>query len=188
MIPLISRETSFGQNVSELVFGVNIFDWDLGFHVDSVKQPIMRNSVGSRHLSHCGTSSFDHPFDHSFIVFKNVQLRLSMRRMCVGGYVFHFTQLVNLLFFALHVGSWLCSQELPQFPGGGYVWVELSLVECKTSITMSQRSRAGNPSIRSPASRGMTSDSVELCETEVCFLRHWKQQEANREAEQSKTE
>ena len=29
--PLISRETSFGQNVSELVFGVNLFDLDLGF-------------------------------------------------------------------------------------------------------------------------------------------------------------
>ena len=35
---------------------------------------------------------------------------------------------------------------------------------------MSQRSRAGNPSIRGPASRELTSDSVELYETEVCFL------------------
>ena len=38
------------------------------------------------------------------------------------------------------------------------------------SITEAQRSRANNPSIRSPASREMTSDFVELCETEVCFL------------------
>ena len=29
IIPLITRETSFGQNVSELVFGVNVFDLDL---------------------------------------------------------------------------------------------------------------------------------------------------------------
>ena len=38
------------------------------------------------------------------------------------------------------------------------------------SITEAQRSRANNPSIRCPASREMTSDFVELCETEVCFL------------------
>ena len=30
MIPLITRETSFGRNVSKLVFGVDVFDLDLG--------------------------------------------------------------------------------------------------------------------------------------------------------------
>ena len=30
MIPLITCETSFGQNVSKLVFGVDVFDLDLG--------------------------------------------------------------------------------------------------------------------------------------------------------------
>ena len=35
---------------------------------------------------------------------------------------------------------------------------------------MSHRSRAGSPSIRCPASREMISDSVELWETDVCFL------------------
>ena len=38
------------------------------------------------------------------------------------------------------------------------------------SITESQRSRAGIPSMRKHASREMISASVELCETEVCFL------------------
>ena len=38
MIPFIFRETPFGQNVSELVFGVNMFDLDLGFQMDSVEQ------------------------------------------------------------------------------------------------------------------------------------------------------
>ena len=33
MIPLITRETPFGQHISELVFGVNIFDWDLVFSI-----------------------------------------------------------------------------------------------------------------------------------------------------------
>ena len=44
------------------------------------------------------------------------------------------------------------------------------LDERNTSISMSQRSRASSPSMRNPASREVISDSVELCETEVCFL------------------
>ena len=40
----------------------------------------------------------------------------------------------------------------------------------KVLHTMSQRSRAGNPSIRNPASREMIWDSAEPCDTEVCFL------------------
>ena len=30
MVPLITREIPFGQDVCELVFGVNIFRWNLG--------------------------------------------------------------------------------------------------------------------------------------------------------------
>ena len=69
--------------------------------------------------------------------------------------------------------------ELPQFPVARPAlflllsvclgWI-LSLVFRRTSISMSHRSRVSNPSLRSPASREVTSDSVELCETEVCFL------------------
>ena len=69
--------------------GVNIFDLDFGFQVDSVEQPMKRNSVGSGHVSHCRTSSFENHLDDSFGVFKNLQLRLALRRMCVGGYVIH---------------------------------------------------------------------------------------------------
>ena len=36
-----------GQYVCELVFGVNVFDLDLGVQIDSIKQPIKSNSVGS---------------------------------------------------------------------------------------------------------------------------------------------
>ena len=51
-------------------FGVNIFDSDLLFQVNSVEQPIKRNSVGCGHMSHCWTSSFDDHLDESFVVFK----------------------------------------------------------------------------------------------------------------------
>ena len=51
MIPLITCETLFGQHVSELVLGVNIFDLDLGVQIDSVEQPNQRNSVSSGYVS-----------------------------------------------------------------------------------------------------------------------------------------
>ena len=37
MIPLITCEISHGQYVCELVFGVNVFDLDLGVQTDSIK-------------------------------------------------------------------------------------------------------------------------------------------------------
>ena len=123
VIPLISRETSFGQNVSKLVSGVNKFDLDLWFQVDSVKQPIKSDSASSRHMSHRGTSSSDYHFDHSFVVFKDVQLRLPLRRTCVGGYVIHFIQLTSPLFSSGMLGLGFGIANFPvgliccQFPG-----------------------------------------------------------------------
>ena len=42
--------------------------------------------------------------------------------------------------------------------------------EGNTSVHKSKKSRAGIPSMRKPASRERISASVELCETDVCFL------------------
>ena len=57
MILLITCEISLCQYVCELVFGVDVFDLDLGVQIDSVKQPIKSNSVGSGSMPHCGASS-----------------------------------------------------------------------------------------------------------------------------------
>ena len=73
MIPLITCETSFGQNVSKLVFGVYVFDLDFGIQINSIEQPIKSNSVGSGNVSHCRTSAFNDHLDHSFIVLKHIQ-------------------------------------------------------------------------------------------------------------------
>ena len=45
MVPLITHEITFGQRVSNLVLGVNIFDLDVGVQIDSAKQPVQRCSV-----------------------------------------------------------------------------------------------------------------------------------------------
>ena len=59
IVPLITCEIPFSQNVCELMFGVNVTDLNFGIQISPVKQPIQSNSVGSWHMSHCGTSTFD---------------------------------------------------------------------------------------------------------------------------------
>ena len=73
MIPLITCEMSFGQNVSELVLGVDVLDLDFWVQVDSIEQPINSNSVSPGNMSHCGTPSLYNHLDHCFVVFKNIQ-------------------------------------------------------------------------------------------------------------------
>ena len=73
MIPLITCEILLCQNVSELVFGVDVFDLDSGVQINSIKQPIKCNSVSPGNVSHCGTSSFNDQVDQCFIVFKHIQ-------------------------------------------------------------------------------------------------------------------
>ena len=68
MIPLITCEISF-----ELVFGVDVFDLDVGIQIGSNEQPIKSNSLSSGDVSHCRTSAFNDHLDHCFIVLKHIQ-------------------------------------------------------------------------------------------------------------------
>ena len=135
---------------------------------------------GFWHVSHCWTSSFDNHLDDSFVVFKIVQLRIALRRMCVGGYIIHVWQLLNLSLslFRLCFGLVFFLMEGSPVPHKS-PWASLPclavlfavlFVERNTSITTSQGSKAGTPFIRSPASKEMISDSVELWDTDICFL------------------
>ena len=73
MIPPITCEMPFCQDVCELVFGVDVFDLDFGVQINSIEQPIKSNSVGSGDVSHCRTSAFNNHLDYSFIVLKYIQ-------------------------------------------------------------------------------------------------------------------
>ena len=96
MVPFFTGEVAFGQQVRLLVFGVNVFDLDLLLQVDSVKQPIKRDFVHSGHMSHRRTSTFNDHLDHCFVVFKDVQLSLALRRIFVCGDVVHMRQIINI--------------------------------------------------------------------------------------------
>ena len=83
MIPFVTCEISLCQCVCELVLGVNVFDLDLAVQIDSIKQPIKSNSVGSGNMSHCRASSLYDHVDHCFVVFKDIQQSFLTRRMRV---------------------------------------------------------------------------------------------------------
>ena len=83
MIPFVTCEISLGQYVCELVFGVNVFDLDFGVQIDSMKQPIKSNSVGSGNMSQCRASSLHNHLDHCFVVFKHIQPSFLVRRVDV---------------------------------------------------------------------------------------------------------
>ena len=51
----------------------------------------------SGHVSHRWTSFCNYHFDHGIIVFKDVQLRLGLKRICVLVYIIHVIQLLNYL-------------------------------------------------------------------------------------------
>ena len=71
------------------------------------------------------------------------------------------------------IGMGLCMFDLTiadGFPGSSLLGPSVLFgTEWNSSITKSQRSRAGIPSLRKPTSREINAASVELCETEVCF-------------------
>ena len=73
MIPLITCDVPFRQDVCELVLGVDVFDLDFWVKIDSIEQPIKSNSMSSGNMSHCWTSACHNHFDHSLIVFKHIQ-------------------------------------------------------------------------------------------------------------------
>ena len=83
MIPFFTCEVSLYQCVSELVFGVNVFDLDLRVQIDSIKQPIKSNSVSSGDVSHCWTPAFDHHFDYRLIVLQDIQHSTRTRMRCI---------------------------------------------------------------------------------------------------------
>ena len=91
--------------------------------------------------------------------------------MCVCAYIIHTRQLLNLLPSVDILGLGFGMENRTSFLDAIMVGLDKVVgLERSTSITMSQRSRASNPSKRNPASREIISDSVELCETELCFL------------------
>ena len=172
IVLFITCEISLGQYVSEFVFGVNIFDLDLGVQIDSVKQPIQEQLCRFlKRVSLLDSSLADH-LDHSFVIFKNVQLRLTFKK---SAFVVTWSTCDNWSTsrfpFCLGLDVRSLSGSRRQFPAADLVFGDLALFdERNTSFTTSHESKASSPSILNPASNETISDCVEPWDTDVCFL------------------
>ena len=130
------------------------------------------NSVGSGNMSYCRASSFYNHLDHCFVVSKHIQQSFWWEELTFEGKKTKSVQIID------H------SMRLLSFLNCGRCWTNIIFVHqqslrswllwyvfpWRTATIRSQKSRAGIPSNLNPASKEMISDSVELCETEVCFL------------------
>ena len=132
--------------------------------------------MGSRHVSHCWTLSFDSHLDDQLRLSSEMyQLRTRLEKN-VRWWVRnpHLTNAQPLAFsFQLVFWSWfywwngLLSRTC--FLGLVYLVLQCCSLNVTPQLPRPKKSRASNPSIRSPASNEMISDSVELLETDVCF-------------------
>ena len=100
---------------------------------------------------------------------KNVKQSAKVRKFCVRGIVIHIEQFKIISvggassFWCWCIYDWSLSRNKSPCTG----WFE---EECNTSVTISQRSRAGIPSMCKPASKETHSDSVVLLDTGIGFL------------------
>ena len=72
IVPFVTCEITFGQNVCDLMFGVKVSNLNFRIKINSVKQPIQSNSEFLTHVS-LWASAFDCHVNHGFIILKNIQ-------------------------------------------------------------------------------------------------------------------
>ena len=96
-IPFITCEISLGPVCLRVGFWCQCiwFGFWSPIQVDSIKQPIMSNSVGSGNMSHCRTPSLYNHLDHCFVVFKHIQQSFLMRRIDVWGNKINIVQIID---------------------------------------------------------------------------------------------
>ena len=115
-----------------------------------------------------------HHFKHCFVILKNVQHRAKSIKISVRRDIINITQIKTVVLvwnlgLVLGVLVWCdVTRRVSSyliFESVGSIWWGMKYFNHQF-----QRSRAGIPSMRKPASREIISASVELCESEVCFL------------------
>ena len=93
IVPVIACEITLGQYVCKLVFGVNVLDSNFAVQINSVKQPIKSNPVGSGCMFDCWTSALNDHFNHGFVILKDVQHRTKSRKLRVRRHTINIVQI-----------------------------------------------------------------------------------------------
>ena len=147
IIPFVTCEFTFGQNVCELIFGIDVSNLNFRIKINPVKQPIQSNSVGSWHMSHCGTSAFDYHLNHGFVVLKDIQHRIGTRMCSAWWNVINIGQIeigVRGWYLFSHVSLSVCRQVSPWL---SYIFAFVGLVwwGMKNLNHLTPKIESGNP-------------------------------------------
>ena len=168
-VPLLTSERSIVQDVCNLRRGVNKFNLDHWVKVGPVKQPFEHNAVSAGNMSHGRAPAFHDHLDHRTVVFEIKQTCLLAVRLE--------EQNQFPLSFALptFVTSSVRSDLARDFSLLECHATGLSVLESAThQCTNSHKLSARLPSTLRPTSDEISSASVVLCETAVCFLQDQK--------------
>ena len=163
MIPFITCEISLCQYVCELVLGVNQCIWFGSWR----SKLILSNNQSRATLWVPETCLIVRILSFMIILItaslsSKIYNKASLREECTFKEIkstLSRSSIFPWIFF--RVGD-LCGSYRSWFVWDVFPW--------RTATIRSRKSSAGIPSDLNPASKEMISDSVELCETEVCFL------------------
>ena len=67
------RKRTLGKHINNLLSGVHVFDVKDFIMIDSIKQSIKTNFVGSGNVSHVEALAFNDHFDHRFVIFEKIK-------------------------------------------------------------------------------------------------------------------
>ena len=171
MIPFITCEISLCQCVCELVLGVNVFDLDCGVQIASIKWQTRATLWVLETCLIVGLLPFK-------IILITASLSSNTYNTASWWEDWTLEGRKSTLSNSL-ITLWVCLRLWIVWGGGQTSRLFFDRSPCsiwfwfvfpRTATIRSHKSRAGIPSNLNPTSNEMISDSVELCETEVCFL------------------
>ena len=170
MVPFITCDVSLGQHVCQLVFGVSVFDVDCGVQIDSNNQSRATLWVLETCLivgllpfmiilitASLSSNTYNTASQWEDWTFEGTRSTLCKSLITLGD---------CLRLQSVRGGERTSRLFLNKSPCAIRFW----FVFPRTATNRSHESSAGIPSNLNPASKEMISDSVELCETEVCLL------------------
>ena len=135
-----------------------------------VKQPIQNNFVGSWHMSHRAISAFDYHLNHGFIVFIDIQHGTGTR-MCSAWWNVTNVGQVFVVGIGFRILGCIFADKFLRGPLTHlwFSWFGLVRNEILQPLNPKDGERESHPCVNVHRER-LLQPSVELCETEVCFL------------------
>ena len=172
IVPFVTCEITFGQNVCELLLGINVSNSNLRIKISPVKQPIQSNSVGSWHMSRCGLRPLTSILITASLSSKTYNTALEPECVPLGGKwsVLVRSRLVFVVGVCFRMFVWgVADRFLRGSLTSWFCWFGLVRNEMLQSLKPKDRERESHLCVNLHREK-LPQLLQKLCETEVCFL------------------